>query len=221
MRCLLLACLTVTAIARPAFGQHPVPTESLRRLFGTRDFSGERFGPARWMGDGGAYTTVEASPEVSGGEDLVRYETASGARRVVVSARQLTPAGGAHPLAIDDYAWGPGDSLLLVFTNTRRVWRQNTRGDYWVLNVRSGALHQLGGDAPEATLMYAKFSPAGDRVAYVRQGDLYVEQLRDDHITRLTRDGDSLHVNGMSDWVCATGSAGPPTGRGSPTGTST
>ena len=49
--------------------------------------------------------------------------------------------------------------------------------------------------------MYAKFSPAGDRVAYVRRGDLYVERLADDSITRLTTDADSLHVNGMTDWV--------------------
>ena len=49
--------------------------------------------------------------------------------------------------------------------------------------------------------MYAKFSPAGDRVAYVRQGDLYVERLGDGAITRLTTGADSLHVNGMTDWV--------------------
>ena len=49
--------------------------------------------------------------------------------------------------------------------------------------------------------MYAKFSPQGDRVAYVRQGDLYVERIADGKITRLTTGADSLHVNGMSDWV--------------------
>ncbi len=49
--------------------------------------------------------------------------------------------------------------------------------------------------------MYAKFSPQGDRVAYVRQGDLYVQSLADLSITRLTTGADSLHVNGMSDWV--------------------
>jgi dipeptidyl-peptidase-4 len=49
--------------------------------------------------------------------------------------------------------------------------------------------------------MYAKFSPSGDRVAFVRRGDLYVERLSDDSITRLTTDADSLHVNGMTDWV--------------------
>ena len=50
-------------------------------------------------------------------------------------------------------------------------------------------------------MMYAKFSPQGDRVAFVRKGDIYVERLSDGAITRLTTGADSLHVNGMSDWV--------------------
>ena len=50
-------------------------------------------------------------------------------------------------------------------------------------------------------MMYAKFSPQGDRVAFVRYGDIYVERLADGAITRLTTGADSLHVNGMSDWV--------------------
>jgi dipeptidyl-peptidase-4 len=38
-------------------------------------------------------------------------------------------------------------------------------------------------------------------VAYVTRGDLYVERIADGKITRLTSGADSLHVNGMSDWV--------------------
>jgi len=177
-------------------------TDMLRRLYSTREFASQPFGPARWMGGGAFYTTVEPSGLVPGASDLVRYETATGARSVLVSARQLTPKGARAPLDVDDYEWAPGDSLLLVFTNTRKVWRRNTRGDYWVLQRNSGTLRKLGGpDAAEATLMYAKFSPKGDRVAYVRRGDIYVEHLTDGTITRLTMDADSLHVNGMTDWV--------------------
>ncbi len=177
-------------------------SDMLRRLFASREFAPERFGPARWIDGGAAYTTVEPSADLRGGSDIVRYETATGARTVYVTARQLVPAGGAAPLDIDDYTWSADGAQLLVFTNSRRVWRQNTRGDYWVLDRRSGALRRLGGrDAPPSSLMYAKFAPAGDRVGYVRQGDLYVERLADGRITRLTDDADSLHVSGMTDWV--------------------
>ena len=86
----------------------------------------------------------------------------------------------------------------MIFTNTRKVWRQNTRGDYWVLDLDSGRLKKLGGDAPESSLMFAKFSPDGSRVGYVRANNIYVEHLATGTITPLTRDGsaddDQRHV---------------------------
>jgi len=155
----------------------------LRRLYASRDFASERFGPARWIENGAAYTTVEPSEAVSGASDIVRYETATGARSVYVSARRLIPAGDSAALDIDDYGWSTDGSQLLLFTHSRRVWRQNTRGDYWVLSRRTWKLQKLGGDAPTSSLMYAKFSPQGDRVAYVTRGDLYVERIGDGKIT--------------------------------------
>ena len=174
----------------------------LRRIYASPEFAPQRFGPARWIENGIAYTTVEKSAAMADAFDIVRYETATGARSVYISARQLVPAGATEALDFDDYAWSADGNLLLLFTNTQRVWRQNTRGDYWVLNRKTGALQKLGGpNAPPSTLMYAKFSPTGDRVAYVRQGNVYVERLSDGAITALTSDADSLHVNGMTDWV--------------------
>jgi dipeptidyl-peptidase-4 len=197
-------CAVATAgglVAAPLTAQVPAQAaDMLRRLFASREFAPEHFGPTRWIAGGAAYTTVEPASD-NGGSDLVRYETATGARSVVVAARQLIPRGATAPLDIDDYDWSSDASKVLIFTNTQRVWRQNTRGDYWVLDRAGRTLKQLGGDAPASSLMYAKFSPAGDRVAYVRQGDLYVERLADGRITRLTTGADALHVNGMTDWV--------------------
>ena len=203
----VLALLALCTWA-PVRAQMPAPAvpdtvnAMLRRIFASGEFAPQRFGPARWIETGAAYTTVERSADNNKAFDIVRYATATGARSVYVSARQMTPPGTNEALDFDDYAWSADGNLLLLFTNTQRVWRQNTRGDYWVLNRKTGALKKLGGpDAPLSTLMYAKFSPAGDRVAYVRQGNIYVERLADGAITALTSGADSLHVNGMTDWV--------------------
>ena len=198
---LLLAGVPAAAGAQQPLNQVPDTVRAtVHRIFATRDFAPERFGPARWIENGAAYTTVERAADAKGME-IVRYETATGARSVLVSARQLTPAGDTVPLDFDDYGWSADRGKLLLFTNTRRVWRANTRGDYWVLDRATGALRKLGGDGPPATMMYAKFSPAGDRVAYVREGDLFVERLADGAITRLTSGASKTLVNGMTDWV--------------------
>src|SRR2546425_3614619 len=104
----LSLCLAVIVAAQAPPPELPaqVPaaaTEMLRRLYASRDFSSERFGPARWIESGMAYTTVEPSDAFRGASDIVRYETATGARSVYVSARRLIPAGDSQPLDIDDY----------------------------------------------------------------------------------------------------------------------
>jgi len=132
---------------------------------------------------------------------IVRHDARTGAPQVVVAAERLIPPGGKEPLGIDDYRWSADGGRLLVYTNSERVWRQNTRGDYWVLDLKSGALRKLGGDAKPSTLMFAKFSPDGTRVAYVRERNLYVEDLATGAVTPLTRDGSDVSINGTFDWV--------------------
>jgi dipeptidyl-peptidase-4 len=172
----------------------------LGRIFQDGAFTPPAFGPARWMADGAAYTTVESAGP-SGGSDLVRYDAVTGARTVLVPSTRLVPPGATTPLALSDYAWSADGTKLLVFTNTQRVWRQHTRGDYWVLHVATGRLQKLGGDVPASSLMFAKFSPDATRVAYVRANNLYVERLDDQQITALTTSGSETLVNGTSDWV--------------------
>jgi dipeptidyl-peptidase-4 len=198
-----LTLLSVLSVPSALSAQQlPADVDStLHLIYASREFAGERFGPARWIENGKAYTTVERSGDVEGGSDIVRYETASGKRSILVSARSLVPRGDSAALDFDDYSWSPDNAKLMLFTNTQKVWRSNTRGDYWVLDRKGGTLTKLGGSAEPSTLMYAKFSPQGDRVAYVMKGDIYVENLADQKITRLTTGADSLHVNGMSDWV--------------------
>jgi dipeptidyl-peptidase 4 len=163
-------------------GGHAVPEApqesslTLERLFASAEFFGEWFGPARWL-DGERYTTLEPSRTLSGGSDMVAYRAASGEREVLVRAEALVPPGTREPLEVEGYEWSKDGTRLLIFTNTRRVWRDNTRGDYWVLDRATGGLTRLGSHFPEATLMFAKFSPDGTRVAYVQAHDLYVETL--------------------------------------------
>src|ERR1700678_3802586 len=193
----------------PAFAQN-VPTASpisadsdklLHRMFASTDFEVRNFGPARWLDGGAFYTTVERSADSKDAQEIVRYETATGKREVFVSAAKLIPAGAKTPLAIEDYSWSKDKSCLLIYTNSAPVWRQNTRGDYWVLELKSGALRKLGGDAPPSSLMFAKFSPDGSKVAYVRANNIYVEDIASGRITQITHDGSDTIVNGTSDWV--------------------
>src|SRR5215469_15617931 len=158
------------------------------------------FRGGQWFGNGDSYLALEPS-STPGGTDIVRYQTASGDREIFVPAARLVPAGDKKPLSIESYSLSSDGKQLLLLTNSKTVWRQNTRGDYWLFDLATGALRKLGGDEPASSLMFAKFSPDGSRVAYVRANNLYVEDLATGAIHALTSDGSDLLVNGASDWV--------------------
>lgn len=162
-------------------------------------FRPESFGPARWLEDSGL-ATLERTDD-NKGSDLWRYDPDTGQREILVGAQQLVPAGESEPLQISDYQFSPTGDRVLIFANTRRVWRRHTRGDYWLLDRSSGELRQLGKGMEEARLQFAKFDPAGQRVAYLYRHDIYVENLADGVITRLTHDGSDTLTNGTFDWV--------------------
>ncbi len=173
-------------------------TLSVERIF-SPEFQPQTAGRSRWLDDS-TYTVLE--PKQSGGSDLIRVDAASGRRSVLIPAAKFQPTGAKEPLGVEDYSWSDDQKKLLIFTNSARVWRENTRGDFWVLDVASGSLKKLGGRAAKpSTLQFAKFSPDAKRVAYVREHNIYVESLESSAITPLTKDGSTKIINGTFDWV--------------------
>ena len=206
MRSLFIATagLAVALVSVPRAQQADTRTPlqaQIDRIFTDHAYDAPRFGPARWLPDGTAYAIVERQ---GGTTEIARYDAASAARSVLARTA----------LDIDDYSWSHDGKQLLVFTNTRKVWRQHTRGDYYVIDVATATQKKLGGSAPEASLMFARFSPDATRVAYVRQNNIYVERIATGAVTQLTHHGTApangaawapavagTIVNGTSDWV--------------------
>jgi len=156
----------------------------------------------QWQSDGSGYLALEPSITKKDAVDIVRYDALTGDRTIKVAAEKLTPNGGV-PLGIDEFYFTSDEQKVLIFTNTARVWRSNTRGDYWVLDLKTGSLHKLGGkDAPPSSLMFAKFSPDGTRVGYVRDNNIFIEDLdANSKINQITTDGNRYIINGTFDWV--------------------
>jgi dipeptidyl-peptidase-4 len=190
----------VILLINSTFGQQSTKVLTLEDIYKNNLYSAKGFGAIRWMKDNAGYSTIENNASTNGNE-IVRYEVNSGAKKTLVSAAQLTPTGTSTPLGIANYIWSEDNTKLLIFTNTRKVWRQNSRGDYWVLDLQTNKLSQLGKGLEEATLMFAKFSPDGTRAAYVSKLNIYVEDLASGKITKLTADGGGNIINGTFDWV--------------------
>lgn len=147
-----------------------------------------------WTPDGNTLLTAEPGM-------ISRNDMRTGQKTPFLSSSQLKQPGTDQPLQITDFALSADTNTVLIYTNTARVWRYNTRGDYYLLNRKTGQLRQIGKDRPTQSLMFAKLSPDGKLAAYVSAHNLYVEDVATGRVTPLTTDGTDRLINGTFDWV--------------------
>lgn len=150
-------------------------------------------GAVRWAKDGNGYYSAQ-------GGELLLFSLPQNSRTVLLSKDQLTPQG-QKPLTFRNFSFSDDDTKVLLFTNTKKVWRLHTRGDYWVYDRTAKTLKQVGKSRPVSSLMFAKFSPDGSKVAYVSDFNLFVEDLATGAIKQLTTDGSRKLINGTFDWA--------------------
>ncbi|MCA9737503.1 MAG: S9 family peptidase [Gemmatimonadetes bacterium] len=195
----LRPALLLLALAAPALGAPPVAAQSLtvERFLTDRDLYPVGLPDLEWMPDGGSLSFIQGGPD--GTTDLVAIDVASGEGRLLVRGATLVPDGEDAPIAIEGYDWSPDGGRLLLYTRSERVWRENTKGFYYVLDLADGRLRALSDDP--GFQQFAKFSPDGTRVGFVRAHDLWVKDLVADTETRLTHDGSEDVINGTFDWV--------------------
>lgn len=148
----------------------------------------------RWAKDGNSYYRIEAG-------EINRYDLPANTKNIFVAKANLTPSGRDQSLAVRNFSFSEDQSKLLIFTNTRKVWRLDTRGDYWVLDLKSKSLNQLGKGKPESSLLFAKLSPDGTKAAYVSEWNVYVEDLATGEIKAITSNGNRKLINGTFDWA--------------------
>jgi dipeptidyl-peptidase 4 len=148
-----------------------------------------------WQKEGSAYYQLEKG-------EIVLVTLPNQQKKTIVTQSMLQPEGKTEPLVVKNYTFSTDQNKVLIFTNSKRVWREDTRGDYWVLDLNTKKLTQIGKTRPASSLMFAKFSPDGAQVAYVSERNIYVENLATGKAKSLTStNGTPKLINGTFDWV--------------------
>jgi dipeptidyl-peptidase-4 len=173
---------------------------NLGRIFTSSEFKWEYAPEVQWIERGEAYIVNEPVPDKPW-EELVKYETRTQQRSILIPAGSLIPPGDSTPLTIEAFTFSHDESKVLIFTNSTRVWRSNTKGDYWVFDLVNRKLSRLGAQFPGSSLMFAKFSNDNQTVAFVYNFNIYAEHYADGSIVQLTFDGTGDIINGTFDWV--------------------
>jgi len=170
-----------------------------RQLTVERIFSGELTPAAptlSFMPDGRRLMRLEPNGTVV--DVWVETMTGDGRERIIEGA-SISVAGSDRPIVIEDVTWSENERRALLYTNAQRVWRLATKGTYYVWDRASGRTVPVS--AHEGWQQFAKFSPDGAQVAFVRDNDLFVADPSAAREIRLTSDGGENIINGTTDWV--------------------
>jgi dipeptidyl-peptidase-4 len=185
-------------------------------IYGDWEYNAKKPGTVRWLDEGASYSALETAPgykdaklekdqygdDIKVYEEIVKYDPATLERTVLLPLKQLIPQGSDKALAVDDYQWSEDKSKILIYTNAKYVWRKKDRGDYWIRDLNTNELWQLGGEqSAPAAMMFGKFSPDGLKFAYVWQNNIYVQDLKSRKVQALTNDASSTIINGLFDWA--------------------
>ena len=141
--------------------------------------------------------------------NIVLVSTRGKEDKVILSSSQV------NNLEIESFSFSQSKNKILIFTQSVKVWRYNTRGDYWVYDFKKNEIQKLGRNMSGSSLMFAKFSPNERFVAYVSKEksesgirnsstsvNIYLESLDDRSIKKLTSsNGTKKLINGTFDWV--------------------
>lgn len=150
-----------------------------------------------WLEEGEAYLLEREDSD--GVRRWYRVVTATAAEEPWLDPSILIPAGAEQPLEVDHVEFSADGGKALLATEREKRWRRFPAARYWVFDLASGELSEL--DPGRSPQLHAAFSPPGDQVAYVHQGNLYAKALDSGAIRPLTRDGGGKVLNGDPSWV--------------------
>ena len=101
----------------------------LEEIIGGRLIQTKGIGAMTWMKDGERYSRMEPNAE-TGGMDIVAYRAKDNRREVIIPSSMFINKETGKPIAIRSISWSTDNGKVLIYNNTKRVWRYDTRGDY-------------------------------------------------------------------------------------------
>ena len=142
------------------------------------------------MNDGEHYVTMEKTDD---GQEIIKYTFKSGEK-----VRTLFESNNFEIPEVASYTFSQDEKQLLLATKTEEIYRYSSKSVYFIYNIFTDQLEKLTDDK----VMYATFSPKGDKIAYVSDNNLFIKNIISGKVIQVTNDGKKNHIiNGASDWV--------------------
>ncbi|MCE3278672.1 MAG: dipeptidyl aminopeptidase/acylaminoacyl peptidase [Bacteroidetes bacterium] len=129
---------------------------------------------------------------------ILRYEYAKDSKPDTLLKESDLKVDG-KVITIDNYSFSPDESRILISSETDQIYRHSTRENYYVYDRKTKTAVAV---AKGEKQMYGTFSPDGNKVAFVRDNNIFIKELINGKETQVTNDGKfNSIINGATDWV--------------------
>ncbi len=166
---------------------------SLDDIFRSADFYPSYVRGLKSLNDGEHYAVIEK-------DTLFKYSYKSGERvEVITVLTDIVAEGGGEPLRFRSYSFSPDEKYILFPTETESIYRHSSRSNFYIWDIEAKKLTALSKNGKQRL---ARFSPLNDKIAFVRDNNLFVYDLKSGAEEQITTDGKDRHIiNGTTDWV--------------------
>ncbi len=165
---------------------------SLNDFFVNGTFQTRGIYGVRSMNDGEHYTVLENK-----GTKIAKYSYKTG--QSVATLLDLSEKENTGVKRIDAYEFNSNENKILICTNRQPIYRRSFTADYYIFDLRNRELKPLSAGGSQRL---ATFSPDGIKIAFVRDNNIFIHDLRFGSELRITKDGETNRIiNGAPDWV--------------------
>lgn len=181
---LILACIEALAVS-------DYQKITLADIFGRYSFYQRSVYGIRSMSDGEHFTMLEDTRAIA------KYSYQTG--QFIEMIFDLNKVENREIHSFSDYAFNEEETKLLLTTNKRSIYRHSFIADYYIYDLKKDRLMSLSASGSQ---QLAEFSPDGDKVAFVRENNLFYVDLESGEERQITFDGSRNEIiNGAPDWV--------------------
>ena len=163
---------------------------TLEDLWENYSFYPKSFSSLKSMNDGEHYSKIDRNDDA---QEIVKYQFKDGKK-----IKTLFKSNEFDIARITNYTFSNNEKKILLATETEKIYRYSNKSIYYIYNIFTDKIKKL----TDKKVMYATFSPIGDKVAYVADNNIFIKNIISGEVTQVTYDGKKNHIiNGASDWV--------------------
>lgn len=149
------------------------------------------------MNDGVHYTRSISQDE---NQYIVKYAYETGnASDTLLSSADLTQNG--NNLRFSSYSFSPDESKMIIATDEEAIYRRSSQANFYTIDLSTKSVNPVT-NFELGKQQLAAFSPTQNKVAFVRNNNLFIADLDANTELQVTEDGKAGEIiNGAVDWV--------------------